>query len=87
MEKSNSEVGSLDAANWRKIGKGILINLAGAFLAYMALTVFPQLQGMVDTCRTAVESCQLNPGVIWLVPLGASVVNVLKELLTDYKNK
>lgn len=78
----------LDKVNWEKIGKGALINLGGALLAYLSIVLIPDLRNAVADCQANVNiPCDINPALIWLVPAAATVVNTLKEWLTDYAGR
>jgi len=58
----------LAATDWRKIGKGLGIALAGSGLAYVGTDLVPVLPDI---------------GLGWLAPLGAILVNVALKLLSD----
>lgn len=78
----------LDGVNWAKIGKGFLINLAGAALTYLAVNVIPGLQDALTQCQTNVAvPCETSQLWIWAIGFAPAVVNFFKELLTDYQSK
>lgn len=65
---NGSPPGRLNGTDWRKIGKGLGIALAGSGLAYVSTAVLPVLPDV---------------GLGWLAPLGAVLVNVVMKWLSD----
>lgn len=69
---SGSDIGALSRFDWKKIGKGFLIALAGTSLAYISQEIVPFLQ-----------SLELSPVMILVVSGFSALVNGLLKLFTD----
>lgn len=87
---SDSPSGQLDKVNLVKIVKGFLINLGGAILTAIVIQLFPDIVQFAQNCVGDNSVCNgITPGqaqlIIFLVPVAATVVNSIKEWLTDYR--
>lgn len=83
---------SLDQGNAKKILKGFLINAGGAILTVIIISLFPQILEWAQGCVSDHATCGgINPNtaqyIILIVPFAATLVNTIKEWLTDYSQK
>lgn len=92
MTQTTSPSGALDKGNVKKILKGLAINLGGALLTYLVLTTFPQILALANGCIGDTSKChgitsQQAQILVFLVPLGATLVNTFKEYVINYSNQ
>lgn len=72
MPETGSPAGHLNVTDWRKIGKGALIALGGALLAYLSEQVIPGLE---------------SNDLAWLAPLASVLVNMAQKWVTNTQGR
>lgn len=92
MTQTTSPSGALDQGNLKKILKGLAINAAGAILAYLLITTFPQILALANSCLGDSAKCNgISPHsaqlLVFLVPLSATIINVFKEYFVNYSGQ